>query len=155
MKDLEIARKCLDTRLAPLRPAQALQPPPLGWMRALREALGMTTAQLALRLGISQPGALRLEQSEAKRTITLASLDKAARALGCTLVYALVPNRSLDAMVIARAEHRAAEHVRASGHSMRLEDQDAGQAFEQQVQKKLAGTLLRGKPSRLWDSGDQ
>jgi DNA-binding XRE family transcriptional regulator len=56
-------------------------------IKALREALGMSTAQLAKRLGIKQPSLVALEQSQAKGTIELATLQRVAEALDCTLVY--------------------------------------------------------------------
>ena len=36
----------LDQRFRTLRPLAATQRPPKGWVRAIRDALGMTTAQL-------------------------------------------------------------------------------------------------------------
>ncbi len=44
-----LARKSLDRRLAPLR-GEPLIAPPNGWIKAIREALGMTTRQLAARM---------------------------------------------------------------------------------------------------------
>lgn len=152
--DIALARKALDTRLGPLRPAQDLLPPPRGWVRAIRDALGMTSAQLARRLGMTQSNVVRLEQAEARGAITLDSLDRLARALDCTLVYALVPNRPLEQAVRDRAATLAAHHQRAAGHSMRLEEQGVAPEDEAALTEALAQKLLRGKPSRLWDDPD-
>ena len=70
---------------------EAASPPRGGWVRAIREALGMTQAQLGARAGISRQSVQDFERAEADRRITLESLDKLARAMGCRLVYALVP----------------------------------------------------------------
>ncbi len=70
--------------------------PSRGWLKAIREALGMTTAQLGQRLGVVQSRVVAIEQAEAKGTVTLNSLEKAAQALDCRLVYALVPRQSLE-----------------------------------------------------------
>lgn len=145
-----MARRSLDNRLGRLRPVAALNPPSQGWIKALREALGMTTAQLARRLGVTQPNVVRLERSEANRTVTLASLDKAARALDCTLVYALVPNRKLETALRERAALVANRHLQASAHSMRLENQGIGRDAGDAMARRLTEDLLRGKPSRLW-----
>jgi DNA-binding transcriptional regulator YiaG len=51
MKD---AIRHLDKRFAALRPLAKSARPPKGWLRAIRDALGMTTAQFASRLGVSQ-----------------------------------------------------------------------------------------------------
>ena len=89
------ARQRLDVRLEPLKPAGRFQPPPKGWVRAIRDALGMTGVQFAERLKVRPQSVEALEQSEANGTIQLKTLKRAAEALGCTLIYALVPNNSL------------------------------------------------------------
>src|SRR6056297_2717580 len=97
------ARRILDNRLTSLRDSDAPARPPRGWIRAIREALGMTTSQLAARLGVVQSRVPALEQAEAKKTVTLASLEKAANAMDCRLVYALVPRKPLEELVEERA----------------------------------------------------
>jgi len=92
--DRASARRQLDKRLSVLTDIDALTRPPRGWVKAIREALGMTTAQLAKRMGVSQPRAVTLEQAEARGAITLDSLERAEQALDCRLVYALVPRHS-------------------------------------------------------------
>ena len=74
------SRSQLDERFRELGPANRYTPPVRGWIKALREALGMSTAQLAKRLGIRQPSLVALEQSEAKGTIELATLRRVAEA---------------------------------------------------------------------------
>ena len=92
------ARKQLDRRLAPLRRAQDLTPPPRGWIRAVRESIGMTMAQLAARTGVSQSRITRIEAAEVNSAITLRTLRNIAEGMNCELVYALVPHGSLDKM---------------------------------------------------------
>ena len=91
MERSDLARKNLDRRLTGLRPAVFLARPPRGWLRAIREALGMTTGQMAKRLGVSQPRVIALEKDEQRGAVTLETLRRAAEALDCTLVYALAP----------------------------------------------------------------
>src|ERR1035441_2089832 len=93
------SRAHLDERFRALGSATRYASPVRGWIKAIREALGMSTAQLAKRLAVKQPSVVALEQSEAKGTIELATLRRVANALDCTLVYALVPNKPLEAMV--------------------------------------------------------
>jgi predicted DNA-binding mobile mystery protein A len=149
--DRAAARKNLDKRLYPLMNADAFARPPCGWIRAIREALGMTTAQLAARLRIAQPSAVGLEKAEADKAITLQTLERAARALDCTLVYALVPREPLDTLVHERAREIAHERLRAISHSMSLEDQRVGDADEQAQLERLAQKLIDGPGSALWD----
>src|SRR5712671_3155759 len=96
---LRRARQRLDERLAPLQPGDRFQPPPKGWVRAIRDALGMTGVQFARKLGIRPQSVDALERSEANEAIQLKTLRRAAEALDCTLVYALVPNATLEGAV--------------------------------------------------------
>ena len=86
-----------------MKPEDRFDPPPKGWVRAIREALGMTGVQFARRLRVTPQSAEALEKSEANGTIQLKTLRRAAEALDCRLVYALVPNSSLEDNVAARA----------------------------------------------------
>ena len=110
-EDRTVARRQLDKRLNLLRNSEAFARPPRGWIKAVREALGMTTAQLAKRIGVSQPRAVAIENAETKGSITLDSLERAAHALDCRLVYALVPRNPLDELVTERAERLAKQRM--------------------------------------------
>ncbi|MBV8446883.1 MAG: mobile mystery protein A, partial [Hyphomicrobiales bacterium] len=90
------AARHLDQRLKALSAITRNSLPPRGWIRAIRDALGMTTVQLARRLGVSQPRITELEKSELSGSISLRSLRRAAEALGCQVVYVLVPNKPLE-----------------------------------------------------------
>src|SRR4051794_37115016 len=97
------SRASLNPRFLEIGGPARYQPPVKGWIRAVREALGMTAEQLAKRLGVTQPAVVATEQSEAQGTIQLATMRRVAEALDCTLVYALVPNRPLETTVRERA----------------------------------------------------
>jgi predicted DNA-binding mobile mystery protein A len=144
------ARKNLDKRLTSLMKTDELARPPRGWIRAIREALGMTTAQLAERLGITQPSAVGLEKAEAAKAISLQTLERAARALDCTLVYALVPRKPLETVVRERAREVAHERLRSISHSMSLEDQRVAEEDEGAQLERLAQKLIDGPGSALW-----
>lgn len=122
------AREKLDERLLALKPESRFVPPPKGWIRAIRDALGMTGAQFAARLGIKPPSVNAWEKSEATGTIQLKTLRRAAEALDCTLVYALVPNASLEQSVDERARTIARRALGRISHTMRLEDQSVDQS---------------------------
>src|SRR5271156_831306 len=118
------SRSQLDERFRELGPAKRYTPPVRGWIKALREAFGLSTAQLAKRLKIKQPSLVALEQSEAKGSIELATLRRVAEALDCTLVYALVPNKPLETMVRDRARAFMRKRREQVEHTMLLEDQE-------------------------------
>jgi predicted DNA-binding mobile mystery protein A len=146
-----LARKNLERRLAPLRKTNDLVRPPRGWIKAIREALGMTTAQLAERIHLSQPRVPQLEKAEIEDSVTLKSLRQAAEGLDCTLVYALVPNRPLDEMLRQRAQKIADEQLARTHHTMKLENQALGSRELKAERERLIDELLRGDPRRLWD----
>ena len=148
--DREAARRQLDKRLSLLN-TDALVRPPRGWVKAIREALGMTTAQLAKRLGVSQPRVVGIEQAEAKGAITLDSLERAAHALDCRLVYALVPRISLDALVEERATRLASKRLESTRHTMALEAQALNTDDETEQRKRLIRRLVEQAGSELWD----
>ena len=146
-----IARKQLDKRLNLLNNVDTLARPPRGWIKAIRESLGMTTAQLAKRLGVSQPRVLGIEKAEVSGAIKLESLERAARALDCRLVYALVPRKPLESLVEDRARNLARKRLRATSHSMALEDQRVDQVDEQEHLERLVQKLLDQPGSALWE----
>lgn len=142
------SRSRLDHRFKKIGPAEQFAAPVRGWVRAIRQGLGMSTAQLARRLGIKQPSVVALEQSEVKGTIELATLRRVAEALDCTVIYALVPRKPLESMVRERARGVARRRLAAIEHSMLLEDQAAsGQDFEARLEE-LAHKINR---RLLWE----
>ena len=144
------SRELLDNHFDEWQPLRALARPPRGWVRAIREALGMSAAVLAARLGTTAGAVTRLEQSEAADRIRLGTLRRAADALGCDLVYLLVPRRPLTATVQERAREVAREQAAAIEQTMRLEDQATGRASE--LEDRLAARLL--ERGGLWSGPD-
>jgi predicted DNA-binding mobile mystery protein A len=122
------ARQRLDERLMALKPEERFRTPPKGWIRAIRDALGMTGVQFARRLAIRPQSVETMERSEANGSIQLKTLRRAAQALDCTLVYALVPNTSLGGAVRARARQIAVRDLGRVAHTMKLEAQETGDA---------------------------
>ena len=122
-----------------------------GWVRTIRDALGMTQAQLAARMGLSRPAVQGLERAEAERRITLASLDRLARAMRCRVVYSLVPEGgSLDGLRERQAEVLADKLLTPADHSMKLEAQGVSAGERERQRKLLADSLLRGTARGLW-----
>jgi predicted DNA-binding mobile mystery protein A len=142
------SRSRLDERLKKLGPATRYSSPVRGWIKAIREALSMSTAQLANRLHIKQPSVVALEQSEAKGSIELATLRRVAEALDCTLVYALVPNKPLETIVRNRARTFARRRLEPVEHTMLLEDQ---KVTVKDAEARLDETVRETNPRLFWD----
>jgi predicted DNA-binding mobile mystery protein A len=142
------SRSHLDERFQELGPVRRYAPPVRGWIKGIREALGMTTAQLANRLGVKQPSVVAIEQSEAKGAIELATLRRAAEALDCTLVYALVPNKPLETTIRERARAFARQRRGPVEHSMVLEDQ---KVKGKNLEARLDEIVRETNPRLFWD----
>ncbi len=86
-----LARRQLDKELKYYRWAAQVKNPTQGLLRAVRQALGVPTAEILGKMGVNPSVLFRLEQSEIRGTISLNRLDQVAQAMDCLLVYAIVP----------------------------------------------------------------
>jgi predicted DNA-binding mobile mystery protein A len=112
----------------------------------------MTTAQLARRIHVGQSRIPRLEQAEVEGAVTLKTLRQAAEGLGCTLVYALVPNEPLDSMLRKRAVEIADSQIARTHQTMKLENQALTRRDLEAERGRLVKALLKEDPRRLWDA---
>jgi len=140
----------LDANLNRWRSADLPPRPPTGWIKAVREGLGMAATHLAARLGVTTSTVTRLETSEADDTISLATLRRAAEALGCELHYALVPKQSLADTLESRALTLARQQMAAVSHTMALEAQATSRETVEAQTRALADNLLKGSRRSLW-----
>lgn len=146
----ELKLRQLDTALNRWRSADLPSRPPSGWIKAIREGLGMAATHLAARLGVTTSTITRLEKSEADDTISLATLRRAAEALGCELHYALVPKQTLAQTLEARATELARSRMATISHTMALEAQATSRETVEAQTRALAESLLKGSRRELW-----
>jgi predicted DNA-binding mobile mystery protein A len=112
----------------------------------------MTNVQLAKRLRLKAPQSVEdMQEYEARQTIKLQTLRKLADALGCRLVYAVVPPKPLDEMRRDRARMIAERRLQRAAHSMKLEAQGVSDLEEAKELERLVQELLAGNPKRLWE----
>jgi predicted DNA-binding mobile mystery protein A len=117
----------LERSLSTFEDAKKEARPRRGWLRAIREGLGLTLAQVAKRVGNLPPRIREFELAEAQDRITLRSLRRVAAAMGCELVYAIVPKSgTITELAERRARAQAAKDVRDVEHTMGLEGQATG-----------------------------
>lgn len=145
------AREVLDRRAATMKPVSQYTTPRSGWVRAVREALGMSAADLGRLMGVSRASVRSLEKNELSGSIQLSTLKRAAEAMGCTLIYALVPNESLDATVRREAHSILREQWLHVNQSMALEDQ-ATRMTRAEEQAQLEAVISSG---RLWSERNE
>jgi predicted DNA-binding mobile mystery protein A len=137
----------LDDRLMHLPP---LESPRAGWIRTIREALGMTMAQLGRRLQITAQSVQDLEARERSETISVAKLRNAAEALDCDLKIVFVPRTSLDATLRQQATIKARAERDRLVHTMRLEAQADG-VEDALDEPRAIDRLLTTRARQLWD----
>ena len=125
--------------------------PKRGWISLIREALGMSPAQLAERLSISRQALSRLEKNEIDGSITLASLERAAQAMECDVMIALIPKKPLREIVITQAKKIARRIVERSHLHMGLEDQQNDRAFLEKQIESTALELMIKSPKTVWN----
>jgi predicted DNA-binding mobile mystery protein A len=147
-----IARQQLDNALSGYSTIKLNPTPVKGWIRAIREALGMSGKQLANRLNVSQPRIPKLEQDELTGVVSLKTMRQAAEAMDCVFVYAIVPRTTLEETVRAQARKVAESRTQRVSHSMLLEAQDLSVGEQRASLEAAVDELVREMPKELWDS---
>ncbi len=130
---------------------RSVQRPPKGWLRAIREALGMSGKQFAGRLGVSPPRINRLEKNEINDSATIRTMRQAAEALDCIFVYGIIPKDSLKGSIQKRAESLARKRLARVSHSMLLEQQQLSDDEQRQVFEREVEELIRNMAKELWE----
>ena len=141
----------VDSALEPFSDIRGMIQPESGWVRTVRESLGMSIRQLAERMNVSKTTAATLERNEAAGTIKLRSLQAVSEALDCELVYALVPRTSIEEAVRGRARSVAERRVMRISQSMELEAQGISEIERERQVAELTERLWEEMPQELWD----
>lgn len=142
----------LDQKIEPFLATTTIPVPNRGWINTLRAGLNMTLAQLGAKLNITRQGAKRIEESEAKGTISINSLKAVAAALELKLVYGFVPlDGSLNNLIEKKAQILAQKIVERTHQNMQLEDQGISDDKVKQSILDLANEMKREMRRSLWD----
>jgi len=149
-KTRQRSRQALDQRFSTIREAVDFARPKSGWVRTLREALGMTRIQLGKRMSITPQSLADIERSETEGKIRLETLERAADALDCEVVYFLLPRDRLEQRVMDRAREVAAKQIRAISHTMAMEDQAVS---DKELKERIDRFIRESLDERdLWES---
>ena len=150
-KNYKLIREQLDQTLKRFKVLQAMDMPQRGWLRAIRDALGMNGRQFARRMGVSPARVSKLESDEITGAVTLKTMRKAAEALDCRLVYTLVPRVSLEDTVKKQITLYAQQRLARISHTMALEDQELSTGGKKKALQAMKEELLFNIPKSLWD----
>lgn len=117
------------------------------WLRLIRQTTGIPAKEVARRLSITKWNVFRLEKAERSACIQLSSLRRAAEALDCELVYAIVP-REGTLEELAGRQRQAVEEARQAMRSRNA-------ALRKQIDKELdwEASLRRALLSELRKAG--
>ena len=147
----KLIREQLDTTLKGFSEIEGINPPGKGWIRAIRDALGISTRQLGDRLQVSKSRITRIEQDEAGGNTTLKTMRRMADALDCVFVYGFVPRKTLEDTLRTQAVHVAKKRMSRVAHTMTLEDQGLSESEQKKAFETAVDELIRTMPKSLWD----
>jgi predicted DNA-binding mobile mystery protein A len=150
MKNKKLIREQLGTKLSQFNALLEVQTPQKGWIRAIRDALGMSAKQLAARTGMAQQRVTVVEKGEFSGAVTLKTMRRIAEGLDCVFIYGFVPKTDLETTLRKQAKQVAAKRLAQVAHTMGLENQSLS---EQENQKVFAETVekLIENPTALWN----
>ena len=151
MNKKKLIREQIDASLQSLSPLLDVTAPPKGWIRAIRDALGMTGKQLANRLGVAQQAVARIEKEELAGSVTIKTMRRIAECLDCVFVYGFVPRKSLEETVARQAKKVAAQRLAQASQTMSLENQALSRRENEQALSDLVDELIRTPSSNLWN----
>jgi len=142
----------LDKKLLHFQKSALLLVPQQGWINTIRTALNMTMAQLGTKLNMTRQGVKRIEESEAKGSISINLLKDTGEALGLKFVYGFVPvDGTIDNLINIKAEKLARKIVLRTNQNMKLENQGIGDEKINDSISELASEIKREMRKSLWD----
>ena len=147
----KLAREQLDETMKSFESLKAMSAPRKGWIRAIRDTLGMTGVQLAKRLKVNQQRVARIEQDEVLGKVTLNTMQNIAEAMDCVFVYGVVAKDSLEQIVKGQAELVAKKRMARSNQMMRLEKQELSEAEKAKAMQTIIDEIVETMPKSLWD----
>ena len=149
--DRKVIREQLDKKLEPLKIFICTGLPHQGWIKTIREALGLSSQQLGKKAGLDQSRISRLETAEKNGNLKLTSLEKIAKALNMKFVYAFVPEDTLEAMMRFQAKKIALKRLNRLNASMRLEKQEVLPEEQKKVLEDMIEKILVDQSKEFWD----
>ena len=124
MRNNKLQFQQLNEKILQLAGMQHVIVPPIGWIKAIRNGIGMSMEQLGKKLSITKQGVMDIEKREMEGAITIKAMQEIAKAMDTKFVYGFVPNAgSLEQMIETRALEIAKTIVQRTSTTMKLEDQ--------------------------------
>jgi len=150
-KSKKLIRQQLEARLNKFRPLLSISIPHRGWIRAIRDALGMSGRQLADRVGITKQWMSSIEKQELTGAATLTTMRRIGESMDCIFIYCFVPRTSLEQTVRDQATKVAVRRLSQASQTMSLEEQALSKQENKKVLSDMIGKLVDELPSNLWN----
>ena len=152
MRNNKLQFQQLNEKMLQLSGMQHVIVPPIGWIKAIRNGIGMSMEQLGRKLSITKQGVMDIEKREKEGAITIKSMQEIAKAIDMQFVYGFVPVAgSLDQMIEMRALEIAKTIVLRTSTTMKLEDQVNSKERIEKAIKERAAEIINKTPKILWD----
>ena len=152
MKNNKLQFQQLNEKMDQLNGMQHVIVPPIGWIKAIRNGIGMSMEQLGKKLSITKQGVMDIEKREKEGAITIKSMQESAKAIDMQFVYGFVPKAgSLEQMIETRALEMATKIVERTSTTMKLEDQANSKERIEKAIKERAKEIINKTPKILWD----
>ena len=148
--DKKLLREQLDNKLSKFREFAVQGLNSIGWIKTIREALGMTSSDLASRVGVNQSRIIHMEQAEGDGNIKISTMRRIADALEMDFVYAFVPRTSLNEMVRKQAKKIALKKMDRLNHTMRLERQELSVEEKEKALTDMIDRILIDELRDFW-----
>jgi predicted DNA-binding mobile mystery protein A len=113
----------IDRRIEALRSVKEKANVRGGWIKYMRQALGLTLQELATLVSLPASNISQAEKREVEGKISLELLRKLANAMDCDVVYSFVPKKDIRTFINDKAMEKARATLLNADLHMKLEDQ--------------------------------
>ena len=149
--DKRVVRDQLDKKLTSLKVFASSGVPKQGWIKTMRDALGLSARQLGKKAGLDQSRISRLEAAEKDGNLKLSSLQKISKGLGMKFVYGFVPAEPLEEMIKAQAKRIAVKRLKRLSSTMRLEKQELLGEDQKKALDDMIEKICVDQPKDFWE----
>jgi len=137
-------------------PLKDLKQPREGWIASVRNALGMSAAQLGRRVHRTRANISAAERSEQEERATIQSMKTLAEAMGCKFVYAIIPaDGDIENVIEQQARKKAKALVARASNHMALEKQSLSVGLVNDEIERLTSDLMGNINADFWKDLDE
>ena len=128
-----------------------LKQPKEGWVASVRNALGMSLAELGKRVNRTRSTVSSIERSEQDGRATIKSMNTLAKAMGCKFVYAFVPAEGdIEDIIQRQARKKAKAIVGQANMHMAFEQQALNAERTDKEIRRLTREYVDKTSADLW-----